>query len=114
MIEVNDKELQIEVKEILTWGYINEFFMEKIKRALSDEDNPEYDEFIHHDFTIDDKKEILNYIVDSYQEEEAKANYYDDCNVSIYDKDVINNAIITWIEEEFDIEIADIIDDYYE
>ena len=103
-IEFNDKEMSIEVKECLDFGYVKEFVMNEIYDEFEDYEQDNVQNFIHHELTEDDKKNIMYAILDNFQSEEAKASYYGD-NVSIFDKDIIRTGIANWIFDEFEFSI---------
>lgn len=106
MIEVNDKELQIEVKETLTWNYVEEFHYNSIKNMLDEEG---MQSILDYELSTTDKKQILHYILNEFEDEEAKASYYDNYNVSVFDEEVIRKGIVLWLEEKFDVDVFDIV-----
>ena len=108
MIEINENEMQIEVKQVLDWNYIEEFHYNSILDML-EEDECYFDEVFNYELNEQDKKQILNYIVDEFHEQEARASYYDNYNVSIFDEEVIRKGIVLWLEEKFEVEILDIV-----
>ena len=103
-VEFNDKEMKIEVKECLDFGYVKEFVMNEIYDEFEYYEQDNIQEFIHHELTEDDKKNIMYAILDNFQSEEAKASYYGG-NVSIFDEDIIRKGIANWIFDKFEFSI---------
>lgn len=126
MVELNEKDLCIEVHEQLSWDGSVKFVFNEIKEELSDwyennledikEDGIAYDasyedmencgKFL--DFVSDMEKDwsrefkvaILKNIIEHWN----NVSYREDCEVSIFDEDIIREGIFQTIEEEFDFD----------
>ena len=126
MVELNEKDLCIEVHEQLSWDGTVKFVFNEIKEELSDwyennledikEDGIAYDasyedmencgKFL--DFVSDMEKDwsrefkvaVLKNIIEHWN----NVSYREDCEVSIFDEDIIREGIFQTIEEEFDFD----------
>jgi hypothetical protein len=126
MVELNEKDLCIEVHEQLSWDGSVKFVFNEIKEELSDwhennledikEDGIAYDasyedmencgKFL--DFVSDMEKDwsrefkvaVLKNIIEHWN----NVSYREDCEVSIFDEDIIREGIFQTIEEEFDFD----------
>lgn len=126
MVELNEKDLCIEVHEQLSWDGSVKFVFNEIKEELLDwyennledikEDGIAYDasyedmencgKFL--DFVSDMEKDwsrefkvaVLKNIIEHWN----NVSYREDCEVSIFDEDIIREGIFQTIEEEFDFD----------
>lgn len=113
MIEINEKELTIGIKETLSFEHhvqpIFDNVIENVKSEIEDfSDEHDEDElenmkkFLIHELTNKDKLEILEKIKEDYEYE----IYRNDCEVSIFDNDGIFKGIADWITDNFDFECS--------
>lgn len=106
MVEINNVNFEIEVKEVFSFEYNALPIYDEIKDEVSDmiEDIDDEDtlesvnEFINHTLTDEDKLSILEFIKDNYEYESCNPEY----EVSIFDEDRIRKSINDWIENEFE------------
>ena len=110
MITVDTETATIEIKETLSFehnvGSIFDNIFNDVESAylcdeIEDEDIREnVKKFIDYKLTTADKVAILNNIVEDYQYEQyGNREGYE---VSIFDEDFANKAIIDWVEETFE------------
>lgn len=126
MVELNEKDLCIEIRERLSWDHTVKFIFNEIKEELTDwyennledirEDGIAYDASYEDmencgrflDFVSDMEKDwsrefkvaTLKNIMDHWQ----TVTYTNDCEASIFDEDVIREGIYQTIEEEFNFD----------
>ena len=104
MVEVNEKDLSIGIKETLTFDNSVQKIYDDIHEGYewrSDEYEEEsINQFLGHELTNEDKIEILKNIRDEYD------NDYDYNYTSIFDEDLIRKAIGNFIEDNFHLEDA--------
>lgn len=126
MVELNEKELCLDIHEKLSWDHSVKYIFDEIKEELSDwyENNLEDIENTGEAFDatpedmedckkfLDDVKgeekewsrelkiETLKNIMDHWEQE----TYRCDCEVSIFDEDIIREGIFQTIEEEFNFD----------
>jgi uncharacterized protein YihD (DUF1040 family) len=126
MVELNEKDLCIEVHEQLSWDGSVKFVFNEIKEELSDwyennledikEDGIAYDasyedmencgkflDFVsgmEKDWSREFKVAVLKNIIEHWN----NVSYREDCEVSIFDEDIIREGIFQTIEEEFDFD----------
>lgn len=115
MIEVNEKQECIEIKECLTFEHsVKTIYDEFVDQARDDLENPQSDmdddklnrehikrleNFINHELTHEEKIDILRELTDLY---ERNWEYND--TVTIFDADVIEEAVREWISYTFDLD----------
>jgi hypothetical protein len=126
MVELNEKDLCIEVREQLSWDYRVKFVFEEIRQELEDwyENNLEdiKEDGIAYDASYEDMencgrfldavagmendwpRELKVAILKNIMEHWDTVSYRDDCEVSIFDEDIIREGIFQTIEEEFDFD----------
>lgn len=123
MVELNEKELCLDIHEQLSWNHSVKYIFDEIKEELSDwyENNLEDIENTGEAFDatpaemedckkfLDDvngmekdwprelKLETLKNIMDHWEQE----TYRCDCEVSIFDEDIIREGIFQTIEENY-------------
>jgi hypothetical protein len=126
MVELNEKDLCIEVHEQLSWDGSVKFVFNEIKEELSDwyennledikEDGIAYDasyedmencgkfldfvSYMEKDWSREFKVAVLKNIIEHWN----NVSYREDCEVSIFDEDIIREGIFQTIEEEFDFD----------
>ena len=126
MVELNEKDLCIEVHEQLSWDGSVKFAFEEIRQELEDwyENNLEdiretgiaydasYDDMencgkfldyvsgMEKDWPREFKVAILKNIMDHWD----TVSYREDCEVSIFDEEIIREGIYQAIEEEFNFD----------
>ena len=112
MIEINENEIEIEIKETLSFKHHVQHIFDDVYAEVKDnlETYPEdYDEdelearkeFLDHELTKEDKLEILEIIKDKYEYESCSLEY----EVSIFDEDNIRDCICEWINGNFEFEV---------
>jgi predicted RND superfamily exporter protein len=108
MVEINDVNFEIEIKEVFSFEYHALPKYDEIKNEVSDmiEDIEDIEdentlesinEFLEHELTDADKLSILEFIKNDYEFESCNPEY----EVSIFDEDIIRKSIIDWIEDQF-------------
>ena len=122
MVELNEKDLCLEIREYLTWDNSVKYVFEDIHREIKDwyennlEDINENDDNLDemencgrfldtinnmgNDLTRDFKVAILKNIMEHWE----MVMYRNYCNSSIFDDDVIREGIYQTIEEEFNFD----------
>lgn len=107
MVEVNESNVCLEIKETLSFECTVQSIYDEIKGEVQDAYENEYlieddieagEAFINYKLTISDKLKILEYIKDDYEYNSCQAEY----EVSIFDEDGIRKAINDWVEETFE------------
>ena len=76
--------------------------MEHLKDSFTPEESESFEgmqDFVDHKLTIDDKNEILQYIIDEY---ERTSNYFE--SASLFDEKLIHECILSWIQDTFGFE----------
>ena len=126
MVELNEKDLCLELREQLSWDHSVKHIFNEIKEELADwyENNLEdiKENGIAYDATYDDMencgrfldavsdmekdwlKEFKVAILKNIMEHWNNVSYMDDCEVSIFDEDIIREGIFQTIEEEFNFD----------
>lgn len=112
MIEVNTKSFEIEVKETFSFEcnalpeleIIEDNIQFEYENGDVEDCKEEIENFLDHELTDDDKVNILECIKHEFEE----AQYIPDCNISIFDTNVIIKGIESWIENEFGFNPSDI------
>lgn len=108
MIEINEKDLSIEIKEVLSWNnHIDrmyddirgdiEYNYESEKEKYNDDVLDGMKKFLENELTKEKKIEILEKIKEDYEYN----TYRYDWEVSIFDEDNITKSINDWIEDNF-------------
>lgn len=108
MIEINENDLSIEIKEVLTWdNYVErmyddvrddiEYYYEYNKEEYSADVLEGMKKFLDNELTKENKIEILEKIKEDY---EYNIDHYD-WKISIFDGDGITKSISGWIEDNF-------------
>ena len=108
MIEINENDLSIEIKEVLTWNNYVERMYDDIRGDIEYdyEDNKEeyHDDvlegmkkFLDHELTKENKIEILEKIKEDYEYNTSRYEW----EVSIFDEDGITKSINDWIKDNF-------------
>ena len=126
MVELNEKDLCLDIHEQLSWDHSVKYIFDEIKEELSDwyENNLEDIENTGEAFDatpaemedckkfLDDvngmekdwskelKIETLKNIMDHWEQE----TYRCDCEISIFDEDIIREGIFQTIEENYDFD----------
>ena len=126
MVELNEKDLCIDVREQLSWDGSVKFVFEEVHQELEDwyennledikntgeafdatpEDMENCGKFLdfvssmEKDWPREFKVAILKNIIEHWN----NVSYRDDCEVSIFDEDIIREGIFQTIEEEFDFD----------
>lgn len=126
MVELNEKDLCIEVHEQLSWDHSVKYVFNELKEELSDwyENNLEdientgeaYDatpedmencgkflDFVR-DMEKDESREFKVAVLKNIMDHWDTVSYREDCEVSIFDEDIIREGIYQTIEEEFDFD----------
>lgn len=115
MFKIDEKEMTIKCEEILSFDNHVQPYIDNIKidmrydlkedenvsdsdKLFSDEDKENVKKFLDYELNNDDKKNILEKILEDY---EYESEYHGDSNVTIFDEDGILKAINNWIEEKF-------------
>lgn len=126
MVELNEKDLCLEIREQLSWDGSVKFAFEEIRQELEDwyENNLEdiKETGIAYDASYEDMENCGNFldyascmekdlsrefkvaILKNIMEHWNNVSYRDDCEVSIFDEDIIREGIYQTIEEEFDFD----------
>ena len=106
MVEVNESNICLEIKETLSFECTVQSIYDDIKDEVKDAYENEYltdddieagESFINYELTVSNKLEILEFIKDEYEYQSCQSEY----EVSIFDEDGIRKAINDWVEEEF-------------
>lgn len=123
MVELNEKELCLDIHEQLSWDHSVKYIFDEIKEELSDwyennledikntgeafdatpEDMEDCKKFLddvngmEKDWSKELKLETLKNIMDHWEQE----TYRCDCEVSIFDEDIIREGIFQTIEENY-------------
>jgi hypothetical protein len=102
-IEVNSTNLEIEIKETMSFKHHVEPIYNEIKEDISfeAEENPNdvnMNEFAKHELIDSERLEILEKVKEHYEYE----TYRNDREVSIFDEYIIRSAIAEWIDENYD------------
>lgn len=116
MITVDNENIAIEIKEVFSFEHnaqsVFDDIYERIEYAVNN-DEIEYEEtlvsakkFLDYTLTKEDKLAILNNIVEDYEYEQYGNR--EDYEVSIFDEDFAEKAIIDWIEETFEFRADEI------
>lgn len=126
MVELNEKDLCIEVRKQLSWNHTVRYIINEIKEELTDWYESNLDDMeetgLAYDATYEDmdnckkfldslngtendwprelKIETLKNIMDHWE----AVTYRDDCEASIFDEDIIREGIYQTIEEEFNFD----------
>jgi hypothetical protein len=128
MVELNEKDLCLDIREQLSWDHSVKYIFDEIKEELSDwyennledientgeafdatpEDMENCKKFLdtvkengmEKDWPRELKIETLKNIMDHWEQE----TYRCDCEISIFDEDIIREGIFQTIEEEFDFD----------
>lgn len=126
MVELNEKDLCLEIREQLSWDHSVKFIFNDIIEELSDwyennledientgeafdatpKDMENCEKFLdavngmEKDWPRELKIETLKNIMEHWETE----TYRNDCEVSIFDEDIIREGIFQTIEEEFDFD----------
>ena len=122
MVELNEKDLCLEIREYLTWDNLVKYVFEDIHNEIKDwyennlddinENDVERDEMencgrfldtinnMGKDLTREFKVAILKNIMEHWE----MVMYRNYCNSSIFDDDVIREGIYQTIEEEFNFD----------
>ena len=117
MVELNEKDLCLEIREYLTWDNSVKYVFEEIHQEIKDwydinESDDEVDQIddcrrfldainkMGKDLTRDFKVAILKNIMEHWE----MVMYRNYCNSSIFDDDVIREGIYQTIEEKFNFD----------
>ena len=126
MVELNEKDLCLELREQLSWDHSVKFIFNEIIEELSDwyennledikntgeafdatpKDMENCEKFLdavngmESEWSRELKLETLKNIMEHWE----RVTYRDDCEVSIFDEDIIREGIFQTIEEEFDFD----------
>ena len=126
MVELNEKDLRLEIREQLSWDHSVKFIFNEIVEELSDwydnnledikntgeafdatpKDMENCEKFLdavngmESEWPRELKLETLKNIMEHWE----RVTYRDDCEVSIFDEDIIREGIFQTIEEEFDFD----------
>ena len=76
--------------------------MEHIKDSFTPSESEEFEgmkDFVDHKLTLDDKNEMLQYVMDEY---ERASNYYE--SASLFDEKMIRECVLSWIQDTFGFE----------
>ena len=107
MINVNDADESVEIKEVLSFKHHVQRIYDDIRDDLkydfveneSVSNKKEIESFLKYELTHSDKIAILDKIVDAFE------SFYEFCDsASIFDEELIKNAVQEWITDNFDIE----------
>ena len=103
MVEVNEKDLSLEIKETLSFQHcvqnVYDEAYSEFEYNKEDYDEEVVNKFLNYELTDEDKIEMLNNIKDEYEYNCC----HDDGEVSIFDYNVIRKVVDTFIEEHFDL-----------
>lgn len=108
MIEINENDLSIEIKEVLTWdNYVErmyddirddiEYDYENSKEECNDDVLKGMKKFLDNELTKENKIEILEKIKEDYEYNTSRYDW----EVSIFDEDGITKSINDWIKDNF-------------
>ena len=108
MIEINENDLSIEIKEVLTWNnYVErmyddirgdiEYDYENNKEEYNDDVLKGMKKFLDNELTTENKIEILGKIKEDYEYNTSRYDW----EVTIFDEDGITKSINNWIEDNF-------------
>ena len=108
MIEINENDLSIEIKEVLTWNnYVErmyddirgdiEYDYENNKEEYNDDVLEGMKKFLDNELTKENKIEILGKIKEDYEYNTSRYDW----EVTIFDEDGITKSINNWIEDNF-------------
>lgn len=108
MIEINENDLSIEIKEVLTWNnYVErmyddirgdiEYDYENNKEEYNDDVLEGMKKFLDNELTKENKIEILEKIKEDYEYNTSRYDW----EVSIFDEDGITKSINDWIKDNF-------------
>lgn len=92
MIELNEKDFTLEIKEFFDF---NHHVMPVIEQLIEFDERVE-EKLKDYQFTDQDKIDILNQIKDDYEYQMDDIGAYD-----IFDYELIRESIMTWIENNF-------------
>lgn len=126
MVELNEKDLCLEIREQLSWDHSVKYIFNEIKDELTDwyENNLEdiKETGIAYDASYEDmencgrfldyvsgmekdsRREFKVAILKNIMEHWDNESYREDCEVSIFDEDIIREGIYQTIEEEFNFD----------
>ena len=108
MIEINENDLSIEIKEVLTWNnYVErmyddirgdiEYDYENNKEVIENDVLEGMKKFLDNELTKENKIEILEKIKEDYEYHTSRYDW----EVSIFDEDGITKSINDWIKDNF-------------
>ena len=108
MIEINENDLSIEIKTVLTWNnYVErmyddirgdiEYDYENNKEVIENDVLEGMKKFLDNELTKENKIEILEKIKEDYEYETSRYDW----EVSIFDEDGITKSINDWIKDNF-------------
>lgn len=110
MITVDNEDIAVKIKETLSFVFDVQPKFDEIRENVEyayDEGEIENDNildnvkaFLNYELTKEDKLAILNNIVEDYEYEQY--SNLEGYEVSIFDEDFAEKAIIDWIEETFE------------
>jgi hypothetical protein len=109
MIEINENNLSIEIKEVLTWDNYVERMYHDIRDDIEynyENNKEEYNtdvikgmkQFLDNELTKENKIEILEKIKEDYEYNTSRYDW----EVSIFDEDGITKSINDWIKDNFE------------
>jgi hypothetical protein len=109
MIEINENNLSIEIKEVLTWDNYVERMYDDIRDDIEynyENNKEEYNtdvikgmkQFLDNELTKENKIEILEKIKEDYEYNTSRYDW----EVSIFDEDGITKSINDWIKDNFE------------
>lgn len=76
--------------------------MEHLKDSFTPSESEEFEgmqDFVEYELTLDDKNEMLQYVMDEY---ERASNYYE--SASLFDEKMIRECVLSWIQDTFGFE----------
>jgi hypothetical protein len=106
MVTINSETFEIEIKEIFSFDVNALPILNKIKEELKweldnnsvyEDDIEDVKECISYELTSNDKIRILECIKNEYE----FRIYRSDCEISMFDPEIIEYGVSNWIEEQF-------------
>lgn len=106
MVTINSETFEIEIKEVFSFGVnalpILNVIKEELKWKLDndsvyEDDIEDVKEYISYELTSNDKTRILECIKNEYEFRTHRS----DCDISMFDPEIIEYGVSSWIEEQF-------------
>lgn len=106
MVTINSETFEMEIKEIFSFGVNALPILNEIKEELKwridnncvcEDDIEGVKECISYELTSNDKTRILECIKNEYE----FRTHHSDCEISMFDPEIIEHGVSSWIEEQF-------------